>query len=53
MSTNRFTSRLQTDDSLRREELIQKIEHVVEQMNLLELEALSYDMFVKGYMDKA
>ncbi len=53
MSTNRFTSRLQTEDTTRRDELIQKIEHAVEQMNLSQLEALSYDMFVKGYMEKA
>ena len=27
------------------------IEHSVEQMTLSELEALSYDMFTKGYME--
>ena len=35
----------------KRDELIRKIEHSVEQMTLSELEALSYDMFTKGYME--
>lgn len=50
--SDRFTTRLKADDSFRREELIQKIEHAVANMSLSELEALSYDMFVKGYMDE-
>lgn len=50
MST-RFTSRLSDDDDFKRDELIRKIEHSVEQMTLSELEALSYDMFTKGYME--
>ena len=49
--SNRFTSRLSDDDDFKRDELIRKIEHSVEQMTLSELEALSYDMFTKGYMD--
>lgn len=51
MSTNRFTARLENGEEQRRAELIQKIEHAVERMSLSELEAMSYDMFVKGYMD--
>ena len=46
--SNRFTSRLSDDDDFKRDELIRKIEHSVEQMTLSELEALSYDMFTKG-----
>lgn len=49
--SNRFTSRLSDDDDFKRYELIRKIEHSVEQMTLSELEALSYDMFTKGYME--
>ena len=49
--SNRFTSRLSDDDDFKRDELIRKIEHSVEQMTLSELEALSYDMFTKGYME--
>ena len=37
----RFTSRLSDDDDFKRDELIRKIEHSVEQMKLSELEALS------------
>ena len=48
MSTNRFTSRLENDQDYRRAELIAKIEKVVEQMTLPELEALVYDLFSKG-----
>jgi len=49
--SNRFTSRLSDNDDFKREELIRKIEHSVEHMTLSELEALSYDMFTKGYME--
>ena len=49
--SNRFTSRLSDNDDYKRDELIRKIEHSVEQMTLSELEALSYDMFTKGYME--
>ena len=49
--SNRFTSRLSDDDDFKRDELIRKIDHSVEQMTLSELEALSYDMFTKGYME--
>ena len=49
--SNRFTSRLSDDDDSKRDELIRKIEHSVEQMTLSEMKALSYDMFTKGYME--
>ncbi len=49
--SSRFTSRLGDNDDYKREELIRKIEHSVEHMTLSELEALSYDMFTKGYME--
>ena len=48
--SNRFTSRLSDNDDYKRDELIRKIEHAVEHMALSELEALSYDMFTKGYI---
>ena len=48
--SNRFTSRLSDNDEFKRDELIRKIEHSVEHMTLAELEALSYDMFTKGYI---
>ena len=51
MISNRFASRLSDNDDFKRDELIRKIEHAVEQMTLAELEALSYDMFTKGYME--
>ena len=35
----------------KRDEIIRKIEHAVEHLTLKELEALSYDMFTKGYFD--
>ena len=48
--SNRFTSRLSDNDDFKRDELIRKIDHSVEHMTLAELEALSYDMFTKGYI---
>lgn len=42
---------LNEDSDYKREEIIRKIEHAVERMTLKELEALSYDMFTKGYFD--
>ena len=47
---NRFNSP-RLDDEYRRSELVHKIEHAVEHMTLNELEALSYDMFTKGYIN--
>lgn len=46
-----FSHRLSDDDDYKRSELIRKIEHAVEHMTLKELEALSYDMFTKGYLE--
>nr|MBP7472332.1 hypothetical protein [Prevotella sp.] len=51
MATNRFTSRLSESDDYKRTILIQKIEHAVEKMSIAELEAVSYDMFTKGYIE--
>ena len=42
---------LNEDSDNKRDEIIRKIEHAVERMTLKELEALSYDMFTKGYFD--
>ena len=46
-----FTDRLSDDNDYKREELIKKIEHALGHMTLNELEALSYDMFTKGYLE--
>ncbi len=45
------STRLNDDNDYRRNELIRKIERAVEHMTLKELEALSYDMFTKGYIE--
>lgn len=45
-------TRLNDDNEYKRSELIRKIEHAIEHMSLKELEALSYDMFTKGYIDE-
>lgn len=45
-----FHNRLSDDTDYKRSELIRKIERAVERMSLSELEALSYDMFTKGYL---
>lgn len=45
------STRLNDDSDYRRNELIRKIERAVEHMTLKELEALSYDMFTKGYIE--
>lgn len=42
---------LNEDSDYKRYEIIRKIEHAVEHLTLKELEALSYDMFTKGYFD--
>ena len=39
-----------TDPELRREELVQIIEHSLNALTLQELEALYYDMFTKDYI---
>lgn len=46
-----FHNRLGDDTDYKRSELIRKIERAVERMSLSELEALSYDMFTKGYLE--
>ena len=51
MATNRFTSRLSMSDDYKRQMLIQKIEQAVEKMTLSELEAVSDDLFTKGYIE--
>lgn len=38
-------------DNARREEIIRSIERAISGMSLPELEALSYDMLTKGYLD--
>lgn len=46
-----FHNRLSDDTDYKCSELIRKIERAVERMSLSELEALSYDMFTKGYLE--
>lgn len=46
------TMRLDDDNEYRREELISKIEHAIRHLTLKELEALSYEMFTRGYIDE-
>ena len=49
--TNRYTRRLDGDDEMRRRELIDKIERARSQRSVAELEASSYDLFTKGYLE--
>lgn len=51
MATDRFTSRLSATDEYKRDQLIMKIERALEKMSLGELEAVSYDLFTKGYIE--
>ena len=44
-------SRYTQSETYRREELIQAIEHAIEQLTLPELEALYYDMSTKNYIN--
>ena len=46
-----YTSRFGQSEEYRREELIRKIEHSVENLTLQELEALYYDMATKNYIN--
>lgn len=46
-----FNRRLSNSDEYRREELIKNIELALSKLSLSELEAISYDMLTKGYMD--
>lgn len=50
MERKRHFFNTDSDDTKRRE-LITRIERAVEKMSTSELEALSYDMFTKGYID--
>lgn len=45
--------RISETDEYKRSHLIGVIERSVERMTLKELEALSYDMFTKGYIEAA
>ena len=49
--TNRYTRRLDGDDEMRRRELIDKTERALSQRSVAELEAISYDLFTKGYLE--
>lgn len=51
MLPNRFDTTFSESDDFKREQLIKNIERALAQMKLGELEALSYDMFTKGYLD--
>ena len=42
---------LQGDAETRREELIKNIEMALDKLSLSEIEAISCDLFTKGYMD--
>ena len=46
-----FNNRLTGSDEYRREEIIKNIERALQRLSLNELEALSYDMLTKGYLD--
>ena len=46
-----YTNRFGRSHDYRREELIRKIEHSVENLTLQELEALYYDMSTKNYIN--
>lgn len=41
------------DPEVRKDELIRKIEHAIERLSLVEIEALYYDMITKGYLDES
>lgn len=47
-----FNNTYSYSDEYRREELIRKIEHVINSLTLEELEALHYDMLTKNYIDE-
>jgi hypothetical protein len=50
MKDSQFKGMFEQDEDLRRNELIRKIEHSVENLTLPELEALYYDMLTKDYI---
>ena len=47
-----YIGRFGQSDDYRREDLIRIIEHSVENLTLLELEALYYDMSTKNYINE-
>ena len=47
-----YTGRFGQSENFRRDELIRKIEHSVENLTLQELEALYYDMATKNYINE-
>ena len=47
-----FNKLYSSSDEYRREELIKKIEHAVNNLTLEELEALHYDMITKNYINE-
>ena len=49
---NHETPRLEEDNEYKREELIRKIENAIKHLTIKELEALSYEMFTRGYIDE-
>lgn len=51
MEKERHLRALSDDEEYKRDALIRRIERAVEHMTLAELEALSYDMFTKGYIE--
>jgi hypothetical protein len=46
-----YTGRFGQSEDYRRDELIRKIEHSLENLTLQELEALYYDMSTKNYIN--
>lgn len=52
MTKRHDTMRLADDDDYRREELIRKIENAIRHLSTKELEALSYEMFTRSYIDE-
>ena len=47
-----YTERFGQSEDYRREELIRKIEHSVENLTLQELEALYYDMSTRNHINE-
>lgn len=46
-----FNNRYSGNSEYRREELIKNIEMALQKLSLSELEAISYDLLTKGYME--
>ena len=47
---NSYTWQSHSSDEFRRDELVRKIEHALQELTLGELEALYYDMISKDYL---